>query len=210
MKKDAILIFGAGGHGRVVLDILLESGANIAGFLDDDKEKIGRKIHGFEVLGGLSFLKNKKNIYVALGIGNNKVREKIFRRVKDIGAGIVRALHPRAIVSSYARIGEGVVIMPGAVVNTGTIIEDGAVVNTGATIDHDCHLGSFCQIWPGAHLAGAVRVGEFSYVGTGANVIQNITIGKDVIIGAGAVVISNLPDNSTVVGNPGKAIKKNG
>lgn len=211
MNAEKVVIFGASGHGKVVLDILLEAGFDVLGFLDDDRQKIGQEIRGLKVLGGWSYLRDKvASIRIALGIGNNIIREKIFKKAKDIGVEAVSAVHPKAIVARDVKIGEGVVIMPGAVVNTGTIIEDGVVVNTGATVDHDCCLKRFCQIWPGAHLAGNVRVGEFSYVGTGGVVIQNITIGKNTMIGAGAVVISDVPDNVTVVGNPGKVIKKNG
>lgn len=211
MVKDNILIFGAGGHGRVVLDILIESGAgNILGFIDDDKSKAGEKIRGFSVLGDFTYLANKKSACIALGIGNNIIRERIFTKAKGMDIPVISAVHPKAIVSRDVNIGQGVVIMPGAVINSGTALEDGVVVNTGASVDHDSYLNRFCQIWPGAHLAGTVRVGEFSYVGTGASVIQNINIGKNVMIGAGTVIIKDVPDNVTIAGNPGKVIRKNG
>ena len=208
-RKDKVVIFGAGGHGKVILDILLESKANIAGFIDDDEKKTGQTIHGFEILGNWSYLRNKKSIKIALGIGNNKIRENIFKKAKSKGIKLYSAIHPKAVVSRQTKLGEGVVIMAGAVVNPGSILEDGVVVNTGATIDHDCCLKRFSHIWPGAHLAGTVHVGEFSYVGTGASVIQNIKIGSKVMVGAGAVVISNIPDGVTAVGVPAKIIKKN-
>ncbi|MEW6482421.1 MAG: acetyltransferase [bacterium] len=208
-RNDKILIFGAGGHGKVVLDILLESGADILGFLDEDRNKIGQKINGFKVLGDWSYLKDKDSIEIALGIGNNKNRERVFRRAKELAMMVISAIHPKAIISRDVKMGEGIVVMPGAVVNPGAVLENGVVVNTGATVDHDCYLEQFCQIWPGAHLAGTVKVGSFSYVGTGASVIQNIKIGKNVIIGAGAAVISDIPDEVTVVGVPAKVIKRN-
>uniref|UniRef100_A0A7V3J928 Acetyltransferase n=1 Tax=candidate division CPR3 bacterium TaxID=2268181 RepID=A0A7V3J928_UNCC3 len=210
-KGCKILIFGAGGHGKVVLDILLESGADVLGFLDDEESKVGQEINGFKVLGGWSYLKNNKFsklTKIALGIGNNNIREKIFRQAKDLGLSVVSAIHPKAIVSRSVKLGEGVAIMPGAIINSSSVLEDGVVVNTGATVDHDCYLERFCQIWPGAHLAGTVRVGEFSYVGTSASIIQNIKIGKNVIIGAGAAVVSDIPDNVTAVGVPARVIKK--
>lgn len=208
MRKDKVIIFGAGGHGRVVLDILIESKANVLGFIDDDKAKIGQKIRGFSVLGDFSYLEKKNSVILALGIGNNVIREKIFKKAKNIGISLISAIHPKAVVSKDVKIGEGVVIMPGVVINSGAVLKDGVVVNTGASVDHDCYLGKFSQIWPGAHLAGNVKVGEFSYVGTGASVIQNINIDKNVMIGAGAVIISDIPNNVTVVGTPGKVIKK--
>jgi len=182
MKKDKIVIFGAGGHGKVVLDILIESGMTILGFIDDDKAKIGQKIRGFNVLGDFAYFEKKKSVTLVLGIGNNVIREKIFNKAKNMGIGITSAVHPKAIVSKDVKLGEGVVIIPGAVINSGTVLEDGVVINTGASVDHDCYLGRFSQVWPGAHLAGSVRVGEFSYIGTGAAVIQNINIGKVISI----------------------------
>lgn len=206
---NKILIYGAGGHGKVVLDILSESGADILGFIDEDQSKAGQKINGVEILGGCSYLDSNNSFDIALGIGDNKIRENIYRKIKSRGMSVVSAVHPQAVIAKDVIIGEGVVIMPGAVVNSGSVLGDGVVVNTGATVDHDCHLERFCQIWPGAHLAGTVKVGEFSYIGTGASVIQNRSIGKNAMIGAGAVVISDQPDNIVAVGIPAKAIREN-
>ena len=208
-KKNKVVIFGAGGHGKVILDILLESGSEVLGFIDDDKTRTGKKIRGFKILGDWSYLEKHRSVYIALGIGDNRIREAVAKKAKAAGIKLASAIHPKAAVSKDVRMGEGVVIMAGTVVNPGTVMEDGVVVNTGATVDHDCFLERFCQIWPGAHLAGTVRVGEFSYVGTGASVIQNLKIGKNVMIGAGAVIISDCPDNTTIVGNPGRLINQN-
>ena len=206
--KKSIVIFGSGGHGKVVLDILLCAQEKVLGFLDDDKTKAGQKICGCKVLGGWEYLKGKKNIVVALGIGNNLVREKIFERARSVKVPVACAIHPESIVSRFVRIGEGVVIMAGAVINPGAILEEGVVVNTAASVDHDCHLKKFSHIWPGAHLAGTVTIGEYSYVGTGASVIQNINIGKNALIGAGAAVVKDISDNVTAVGVPARALKK--
>ncbi len=203
-KMHEVCIFGAGGHGRVVLDILLESGEKVMGFLDDDKDKAGMSIDGYPVLGDLSWLNGKKGIVLALGIGNNLVRRKVFEMAVAKKIKVISAIHPKAIISRTVKISEGVVVMPGAVINTGVIIGKGVVVNTSASVDHDCILNDFCQIWPGATLAGSVIVGENSYIGAGASVIQNIKIGKDVIVGAGAVVIRNVSDNSKVIGVPAR------
>jgi sugar O-acyltransferase (sialic acid O-acetyltransferase NeuD family) len=205
---EKVLIFGAGGHGKVILDILLEAKIDVLGFLDEDKEKNGHKISGFKVLGDWAYLENKASLGIALGIGDNYTRERIYKIAKSLRHKIISAIHPMSVVSNDVKFGEGVVIMPGAVVNCGVSLGIGVVVNTSASIDHDCHLGRFCQIWPGAHLAGSVNVGDFSYIGIGASVIQNITIGKKAIIGAGAAVVSDIPDNVTAVGVPAKIIKR--
>lgn len=207
MRKKKILIFGAGGHGRVILDILLSDNQEVFGFIDEEEKKKGLEIRSLKVWGDWNYLKKNENFKIALGIGDNEIRASIYERVKHMGFDVVTAIHPKAIVSKDVTIGEGVVIMPGAVINPGTVIETGVVVNTGATVDHDCYLRKFCQIWPGANLAGSVEVGEFSYVGTGAAVIKNIRIGRDVIVGAGAVVIKDIPDRIVVAGMPARKIK---
>jgi len=202
-----VAIFGAGGHGKVILDILLESGKKVRGFLDENPGKIGQKVAGLKILGSWDYLAKNKNLAVALGIGNNHIREKIYLQLKELGIKIITAIHPAACVSRLAVIGEGVVMMPGAVVNASARLEEGVVINTGATVDHDCHLARFSHVWPGAHLAGAVKVGAFSYIGAGAAVIQNKTIGQNSIIGAGAVIINDIPAGVTAVGVPAKVIK---
>ncbi len=210
MKKKTI-IWGAGGHGKVILDILLEAKVLIGGFIDDDRTKMHQSVSGYKILGNTDYLekmKNKGSVQLALGIGNNEIRETIFEKAVALGVAVISAIHPRAVVSPHARLGRGVVVMPGAVINSGAIIEDGVVVNTGATVDHDCYLEAFSHIWPGAHLAGGVRVGRCSYIGTGAAVIQNVTIGKNTMVGAGAVVISAIRDGVTAVGVPARVIKK--
>ncbi|MFA5097236.1 MAG: acetyltransferase [Candidatus Margulisiibacteriota bacterium] len=202
------VVFGSGGHGKVVLDILLESGVDVKGFIDDDVSKHGAVINGKKILGGWDYLMNNKGVKIALGIGNNKIRASVFEKAKELGIEVVNAIHPKAVVSRSVKLARGIVIMPGVVVSTDTAIEDGVCVNTCASVDHDCRLKQFCHIWPGANLAGAVEVGEYSYVGTGASVIQNLKIGNNAMIGSGAAVISNIPDRATAVGVPAKVIKE--
>lgn len=206
-KKESVVIFGAGGHGKVVLDILLNAGHTVVGFLDEDVSKIGSEVCGYKVLGDWSYFTETSTISIALGIGNNEVREKVYKKAKQFGCPIFTAIHPKSTISQFASIGEGVVVMPGAVINPGVTILDGVVINTGATVDHDCILEKFCHIWPGAHLAGTVRIGAYSYIGTGSAVIQNLTIGKQVVVGAGAAVVCDIADNVTVVGVPAKVLK---
>ena len=167
-----VVIVGAGGHGQVILDILIEAGIEAVGFLDTDKNKAKKNINGLKVFSSWQQLRIRHKAVVAvLGIGDNKVRERVFWEAEGLGLEIISVTHPKAVISSNVKIGRGVVIMPGAIVNTGVTLKDGVIVNTAATVDHNCHLGSFCNIGPGAHLGGNVRVGSLSYVGIGAVVI---------------------------------------
>lgn len=199
-------MLGAGGHGKVVLDILLECRAKVSGFIDDDKKKWGCDVLGYSVVGGCDAI--GVNDRVAIGIGSNRLRAELSQKIRKQGGILCSAIHPKAAVSRFAALSQGVVIMAGAVVNAGAVLEEGVVVNTGATVDHDCHLGSYCQIWPGAHLAGAVSVGSFAYVGTGASVIPQMGIGAYSMVGAGAAVVRDVPPRTTVVGVPARAVKR--
>jgi sugar O-acyltransferase (sialic acid O-acetyltransferase NeuD family) len=204
MAKKKIVIFGGGGHGKVICDILLEAGEKVLGFLDEDAGKKGSKVCGLPVLGSWDAVAGRKDVAVALGIGNNHIRRKVYERAKKEKLAVAQAVHPRAAVSRFAQVGEGVVIMAGAVVNPYAILETGSCVNTGATVDHDCTLSAFAHLWPGAHLAGTVFVGEEAYIGTGVSVIPGIKIGSRAVVGAGAAVIRDVPEGVTVVGVPAR------
>ena len=112
------------------------------------------------------------------------------------------AIHPSAIISPSAKIGEGTVVMAGAVINADTVIGKHCIVNTGATVDHDCVIGDYCHIAPGANVSGGTHIGEGTWIGVGACVIQCLNIGKDCMIGAGSVVVKDIPDSVTAYGNP--------
>jgi sugar O-acyltransferase (sialic acid O-acetyltransferase NeuD family) len=205
--QEHVYVFGAGGHGKVVGSILEDLGIPIAGYLDENPKKHGMSVITHPVVGGLDVLKGDPAATVALGIGDNSQRERIFNEIIRMHRTVCSVIHPTAYVSQHALVGYGVIIMPHATVNAGVTLGNGSVINTNASVDHDCALKQFCHIWPGAHLAGGITVGEGSYIGTGASVIQNIPIGKNVIIGAGAAVITPIPDNTIAVGVPAKIIK---
>lgn len=207
-KQKKIVIFGSGGHGKVILDILQASGCKVIGFIDENTNKHNKTILGIKVLGGWEYLLKNNKVSVALGIGDNKARGALFQKLQSLKIDVVSALHPQAVISRYAQLEKGVVVMAGAVINPSAVLNDGVVVNTGASVDHDCFLDAFSQVYPGAHLAGTVHVGAYSAIGIGASAIQNIKIGDNVIIGAGAAVISDVPGNVIAVGVPAKIIKK--
>src|SRR6266566_1434988 len=207
-----VAVYGSGGHGKVVADILAAASEHeVIGFLDDDPKKAEGAVGGLPVHLLQSNLRERarqlKFEAVALGIGDNRVRASIVERCRAGGVAIVQAIHPRATIAPTAELGSGVVIMAGAVVNPFARIDEGACINTSATVDHDCVIHRYVHIWPGAHIAGTVEIGEFSYVGMGASVLQNLRIGKLVVVGAGAVVLEDLEDGVTAVGVPARQIK---
>lgn len=207
---DVVLI-GAGGHGRVVLDILRAAGVHMPiGFLDADPQLTGQTIGGLPVLGQVNMLpklKAQKVKGAIISIGDNPPRRRYFQKVLDQGFELVNAVHPGSQVSATARLGRNVVIAAGAVVSTDARLGDGVIVNTSAVIDHECEIGRSVHICPSATLAGRVRVGDETFIGLGCNIIQCLKIGSHAIVGAGAVVIGDVPDGATVVGVPARVIK---
>jgi sugar O-acyltransferase (sialic acid O-acetyltransferase NeuD family) len=195
-------LYGAGGHAKVIIEILEASGVEIYGLFDDNPDiraVLGYKVScpiNTEPVAGTPFI---------IAIGDNYLRKKIASRYPlNYGS----AVHPSAVISPRATIREGSVVMGKAVINSGTVAGRHVILNTSSIIEHDCRLGDFVHISPGACLNGNVMVGEGTHVGSGAVVIPNISIGKWATIGAGAVIIDNVPDHSTVVGNPGRIIKR--
>lgn len=204
-----IYIIGAGGHGRVILDILKVAKKKVKGFIDDDKKLKGKKVNGIPIVGSISALKRLagKNNGFVIGIGNNSSRERFYKKAKQCGATIVNAIHPKAIIASDVIVGEGAVVMAGVVINTGSIIGNNTCINTSASVDHDNKIDDHAHIYPGARLTGGVKIGAFSYVGTAATVLPYLTVGKNVVIGPGAVVKKNVSDEAVVVARVSRVVK---
>ena len=212
MSDSKVIIYGCGGHGRVIYDILLNmNNVNIIGFVDDDIKMVGNVIHQIKVLGTSEILYDllEDGInQIVLGIGDNNIRANLFSKWEKAGFRIYNAIHPSAYISKTVELGKGIVIMAGTVINTGSIIGDNVCINTGATIDHDNKLGDHVHIYPGSNLTGGVCVGSYTYIGSNAVVNPYISVGNHVIIGSGSVVINDIPDNVTVFGVPAKVIQK--
>lgn len=195
---DNLIIIGAGGHGRVIFDIALSLNKyKTVSFLDD--QKVGAK----NVLGKVSdFSKFLSSHEFVVGIGDEKVREKIALMLKDSGAKIVSLVHEKAVIGSDVSIGNGTVVMAGAVINNGAKIGEGVIVNTCASIDHDAEVGDYTHVSIGARIAGTVKIGSFVFVGPGAVVCKNLSVIDNVKIGAGAVVLNNIAEKGLYVGVP--------
>lgn len=204
-----LAILGASGHGKVVADTAIAAGWSDVVFFDDGWPGVSQN-GVWSVVGGTQQLTSRLNEYdgVIVGIGNCEVRGSKHQLLKSAGARFATIVHPRAWVSPHAQVGDGCVVMAGAVVNIDARIGDAGIVNTGATIDHDCVLDEAVHISPGAHLSGNVHVGARSWVGVGAAVRQGLAIGADVMVGAGAVVVKPVPNGATVVGNPARPLQR--
>lgn len=208
MKRE-LLIYGASGHAKVVIDIIEQQGLyEIIGLIDDAQECHGQEFFGYRVLGGQEILAQYRHCSVLIAIGDNATRKKLQGTVKALGYELATAVHPSARFGREVSVGAGTVIMAQVAINSGTVIGEGVIVNTGATIDHDCRIGDFAHISPGVHLAGNVTVGALTQIGIGACAIPGVRIGERTLIGAGAVVIDDIPDNVTAVGVPARVIRE--
>lgn len=195
-----MILYGASGHAKVIIDTLEALGLKIDYVVDDNL--FISSLLGYEV---------KRDIghydCAIVSIGDGKIRKKIVNRL-DVKEWF-KAIHPQAIVSPRASIGEGTVVMAGTVINSGAVIGNHCIINTGATVDHDCVIGDFVHIAPGVHVSGGVNVDEGSWIGVGSCVKQGVKIGKWVTIGAGSVVVKDIPDSVTAYGCPCRVIDTN-
>ena len=210
MKR--IVIVGAGGHGKVVADLVRAAGVfEIAAFADElALQRDGDLYLGVRVLAGDDALARARSLgvdHALAAFGDCTARLGCCERLIANGFEIISAVHPRAVVSPDVSIGAGTVVAAGAVVCAAAYLGESVIVNTGATVDHDCVVDDGVHLEPGVHLAGSVRVGRGSTVGIGAVVVKGVRIGAHSHVGAGAVVTRDLPDGVVAWGVPARVIR---
>lgn len=213
MKLKKIVIYGSQGLAKevhqVIEDIHEEKGEwEFLGFLDDEQKKFVEKVHGHKILGGEDWLKINPEVWVFIGIGNCSIRKAVCERLKSFGHNKFATLfHPRAWTGNRVLIGEGTVILAGAMISTDIKIGNQVVINKNSVIGHDASIKDFVTISPGVNVSGNVEIGEGSYIGSNATILQGLSIGEGSIIGAGAVVTKNLPKGTKAIGIPAKPIQ---
>ena len=191
-----MLIYGAGGHAKVIISCVNASGDSVQAIFDDDlsKKEISKSYD--------PILFGDKSIIIA--IGNNNIRRTIAQKISHHFGNVI---HPTAIIDKSVLIEEGTVILHESILQAGTVIAKHVIINTRVSIDHDCHIADFVHIAPGVILCGNVHVGENTFIGAGSIVVPNVTIGNNCFIAAGSVITRSIPDNSIARGNPGRIIK---
>lgn len=202
--SNELAVYGAGGHGKVVAEVLAAMGAALVGFIDDNPALQGTAVLKLPVFAAGEWLGLHSGASVALGIGDNSSRERAALALKQQGCKLVIAIHPSAIIAKSAVIGEGAVIMPSAVLNPDCTVGEGAIVNTGAVVEHDVRVGRYAHLSPNCTIGGGAQIGEYSHIGMSASVLPLRRVGANCVIGAGAVVIDDIFDGQIALGVPAR------
>ena len=202
MEQTKFILWGAGGHSKVILSIIEDIKGDLVGVIDSDSNK--------KQFGGVSVLNkydpdNFPEAKVIISIGDNQTRKKL---VENISHQSLAIIHSSSVIDKQVSIGKGTVVMQNVTIQRDVLIGTHVIVNTSSTIDHDTNISDFAHIGPGVVLCGSVQVGEGTLIGAGAVVLPGVKIGKWATIGAGSIVLFDVQDNEVVVGNPARKIIK--
>lgn len=207
--NSVLIVFGSGGHAKVLIDAAEKQGFKQMLVIDDAQQNWGNQIMGYPILGGREALLQMHNRPPAItAVGDNSARITISTWMESHGFPLIAVVHPSAQVGRGVQIGRGSFLVAGSVINSGAVIGTNVIVNTGATVDHDCIIGDGAHLAPGAHVCGGVEIGAGSFLGVGAVVVPSVHIGTNCIVGAGSTVLFDVPDNSRVAGIPARPLRK--
>lgn len=208
-RKKKVVIIGAGGHSKAIIEILKSNQSfEIVGCTDPCQNP---QVTTTNVLGNDSVLPDlyKKGVHHAfVAIGDNHTRAILTDKIKKMGFSLINVISPFSYISKSAKLGSGIAIMAGSVISADVCILDNTIINTNSSVDHDCLIGKTCHLAPGCSLSGKVSIGDGTFLGTGTKIIDGIKIGSWSILGAGAVVIRDIPDQCLAVGVPARVLKE--
>lgn len=214
-KKMNVAIVGAraDGHAGSILDALSYfKNINVVAFFDNSTDKLNKKVHGIPVIGNIDKILEFDDVKIDaihVAIGDNKARFDIYRKLELMGLQLLTIIHPNAITSKSAQIGEGCFIGANAIIQNNVFIDDYSIINTGAIIEHDNVIGKAVHLAPSSCTAGRVIIKDLAFIGIGALIVPDITIGYSVFVNAGVVVKKNVEDGLKMVGYSAKAHSKN-
>lgn len=216
---EQVVIIGAGGHGSEICLYFRDwqrqgAAIELLGFIDDGRPK--GKWGDTEILGGVDDLpqllatRGNDPVYYLTATGGNDIRKQIAERIRGLGLKSFhpwQLFHPKAYLGVGSRIGEDVLVAPGAVLTSNVTVGSHSIINIKASLSHDCVVGDYANLNPGCTIAGSCVIGEGAYIGAGATIIQQIKVGRWSTVGAGAVVLNDVPDGATVVGVPARVVQ---
>ncbi len=203
-NQEPIVILGAGGHAKVVIDAVEKQGVyKVVSLLDDNPNLLNREVYGYRVINDLVEAGKQGCTSYVIAIGDNKVRQKVREKMRETSFGLTQPIiHPSAQLARGVKIGDGTILMAGTIVNSDSTIADNVIVNTNVTIDHDCNIEHGVHIAPSSTLCGGVSIGSGTLIGAGSTIHPGVKVGPNVIVGAGSTVLADVPDNVTVFGTP--------
>lgn len=208
-----IVVYGSGGFAREVHQVVCDINAvsptwDFLGFLDDNPDTHGSRLHDYPILGDEHWLSTHPGVLVVVGIGNTRAKRTVAGKVVAAGSGFATLIHPRAWLGQNIDVGTGTVICAGVTATCDIAIGAHVIINLDCTVGHDATIADFTTIAPSTNISGDVHVGEGCDLGTSSTVIQGVNIGEWTIVGAGTVVVRDLVANVTAVGIPAKVIKQ--
>jgi len=212
MKR--LLIIGAGGFGREVLEWAMASSAyrrewEIGGFLDDRQDALSPFPEvGLPVLGDTRTYDPKPQDCFICALGKPRLRAEIRRRFEEKGGHFTRVIHPQTTIGRGVELGEGVILCPRVVLTSDLYIGTNTALNVATAVGHDARIGVDCQLSSFCDVTGNVVLGNEVFMGSHASVIPSMRVGDGAVVGAGAVVIRNVPASVTVFGNPARIITR--
>ncbi len=214
MSLQKVVIIGAGGFGREVLDVLEAVNAvaptyEVLGFVvEPGYQQLGELVNEVPVVGYYDWLAaNKADVKAICGVGAPAVRKHLIEKAANLGVQFFSVVHPRAQLTRWVTVGTGTIITTGCILTNNITLGDHVHLNLDCTVGHDAVIEDYVTVSPGVHVSGNVTLKEGSFIGTGANLIEGKTIGEWSVVGAGSVVVKDIPANSTAVGSPAAVIK---
>ncbi len=204
-EAKSILIWGGGGHGHVVIDLLHEcENWNPVGIIDSE-HPVGTSIMGIPVLGNeeeLPALYQQGLTHLVVAVGQSDARAQMVEKARALGFDMPSLIHPSCIVSPSAQMADACVLCAGSIIGARTVLGTGVILNTRSVVDHDNQIGDFSHVAPGGILCGTVTVGSHTWIGAGSIIRDHLSIGREVMIGAGSLVLKDIPDGQTAYGSP--------
>ena len=215
-RPTDLVFLGAGGTARDVLSLVEDLNRDqeryrCVALLDDDKKLWGREVQGVPITGPLADVKRFDSAQFVNTLGSSRNYRCRYDVPARLGLSTKRfetLIHPTAVLSSSATVGEGTIILPHVVLLSDVTVGDQVLILAGSILNHDDRIGDYAILASAVNLSGAVEIGSCSYIGSGACLILGIRVGENALVGMGSVVLKNVAPSTVVAGNPARLLSK--